>query len=231
MSSLNLEDSLNLLTKFKGLGTSITKENYFIFFGNDKLQLDHIKEVFPDTCLLKQVHGNRITKASTHLIEADGHYSSKKNQALIIRTADCLPVFFSNKSSVVALHAGWRGVANKILSRAKIENLTKNATHLFIGPHIQQRSFDLDTKNVLALLKKHKLNLNGALNLKIASPSIYQRDHYLIDLSLLLSHEARSIGFSTVAISPENTFSSYQHNSYRRNNRNTNRNLSFIVKL
>lgn len=46
-------------------------------------------------------------------MEADGGCTSRKDLALIIKTADCQPVLLTNKTgtAVAALHVGWRGNA------------------------------------------------------------------------------------------------------------------------
>ena len=46
-------------------------------------------------------------------IDADGGCTRRKETALIIKTADCQPVLFTNRAgtAIAALHAGWRGNA------------------------------------------------------------------------------------------------------------------------
>lgn len=67
-----------------------------------------------------QVHGTEFLidpepgdPDSPPAIEADGGCTNRKGVALLIKTADCQPVLFTNKAgtAVAALHAGWRGNA------------------------------------------------------------------------------------------------------------------------
>ena len=69
---------------------------------------------------LKQVHGDAlvIPARETPLpqsseLEADGHATREKGLALVIKTADCQPLFFAAEdgSAIAALHVGWRGNA------------------------------------------------------------------------------------------------------------------------
>ncbi|GAB7023873.1 purine nucleoside phosphorylase YfiH/LACC1 family protein [Salidesulfovibrio brasiliensis] len=69
-----------------------------------------------------QVHGTELqfnpkpTRAHDKPVhQADGMATIRKNQALVIKTADCQPVLLAHRSGniIAALHVGWRGnVAN-----------------------------------------------------------------------------------------------------------------------
>jgi polyphenol oxidase len=69
-----------------------------------------------------QVHGNRISHHTNAwrgwLREqgVDGHVTTMPGTALAVTIADCTPVFVAHpKGAVAALHAGWRGTAERIL--------------------------------------------------------------------------------------------------------------------
>ncbi len=72
---------------------------------------------------LQQVHGNKIvvvsSKEKTNISEADAIVTGERNLPILIRTADCLPVFFldSTRSAIGLAHAGWRGVQKKIIQK------------------------------------------------------------------------------------------------------------------
>ena len=83
---------------------------------------------------VRQDHGNNIllvTSASsikqTEEIVADGLITNQKNVALLIKTADCLPIllFDPQKEVIGLIHAGWKGVVSKIHLKA-IANLKDN---------------------------------------------------------------------------------------------------------
>lgn len=47
--------------------------------------------------------------------EADGQATSRRDVAVLVLTADCLPVLLAADGAVAALHAGWRGLAAGVL--------------------------------------------------------------------------------------------------------------------
>jgi len=137
------------------IGTVIETNQFTILFGNRNSNAEEIQKLFPDIKLkrIKQVHGNQIIHTNPHAIdfsrEADAHYSNESKIALGIATADCIPVilFHENPRWVASIHAGWRGVQNRIVPKAiaqfaklgcKPENIS-----VFAGPHIQKPNFEV----------------------------------------------------------------------------------------
>lgn len=60
-----------------------------------------------------------LTNADGSLINADGSYTHSKGVVCAVLTADCLPVFLTNKvgDRVAVVHAGWRGLADGIIEQ------------------------------------------------------------------------------------------------------------------
>lgn len=84
---------------------------------------------------IKQVHGTHtvfspciydIDTVSQDMQEADGIATDKTNVGLIIKTADCQPIFLTEKSGkyIMALHVGWRGNASHYIQKAVSEFCT-----------------------------------------------------------------------------------------------------------
>jgi YfiH family protein len=77
---------------------------------------------------VKQVHGNRVLSPSempapltqNNLLDADGVISEQAQQAVWVCSADCTPVLIADGATgqVAAVHAGWRGTAQKIVGAA-----------------------------------------------------------------------------------------------------------------
>jgi YfiH family protein len=90
-----------------------------------------------------QVHGIEIASRDTLPCEADGLFVSwsEFNQPLAIKTADCLPIVIEGEKGVVFLHAGWRGLADGILSRPEISMIIPQ--RVFIGPSIHSCCFEV----------------------------------------------------------------------------------------
>ena len=74
-------------------------------------------------------------------IEVDGHVTELEGLALLVLTADCLPVALASPGQVAMLHAGWRGVADGILARG-VEAFGQ-APAAVIGPGIGPCCFEV----------------------------------------------------------------------------------------
>lgn len=93
---------------------------------------------------LNQVHGDRIVRAEDvpdgMFPEADGAVSLDPSVVLCVRTADCIPVLmWADDSPVIAaVHAGWRGLALKIIPRAVelMRGCGARQVHVSTGPSI-----------------------------------------------------------------------------------------------
>jgi polyphenol oxidase len=106
---------------------------------------------------LKQIHRTTVsTPQSRHLdwgmpIEADASVTNSPEEVLVIMTADCLPVLFtnSNGTAVGAAHAGWRGLCAGILENTIAELLkiaggsTASGLMAWLGPAIGPESFEV----------------------------------------------------------------------------------------
>ncbi len=71
----------------------------------------------------KQVHGNHVvhvdapTDPDAPWIEADGVATRARGVAPLVLAADCLPIVISDGRSVVAVHAGWPGLAKGVIAK------------------------------------------------------------------------------------------------------------------
>jgi YfiH family protein len=69
----------------------------------------------------RQVHGSRVERvagerpAGAEPPEVDGLATRDEGRALLVLTADCLPIALIGRQAVAMLHAGWRGLADGIL--------------------------------------------------------------------------------------------------------------------
>jgi polyphenol oxidase len=113
---------------------------------------------------LKQTHSTVVSTPQSRLsnqdreIAADASVTNIPDEVLVIMTADCLPVLFTNSSGTVvgAAHAGWRGLCAGVLAKtiAEILNLSddKNPANLmaWLGPAIGPEEFEVGEDVVLA---------------------------------------------------------------------------------
>lgn len=87
----------------------------------------------------RQVHGAHVERRATvdgALTESDGHATARDDLALLVLTADCLPVALIAPEAVAMLHAGWRGLAGGVLEEGTDALRALGATRIeaAIGP-------------------------------------------------------------------------------------------------
>jgi hypothetical protein len=106
---------------------------------------------------LKQTHGNEVSTPdsrshhASNPVVADAAVTNIPDEVLVIMSADCLPVLFSNADGTVigAAHAGWRGLCDGILESTVSEILMlanqSSAQDLiaWMGPAIGPESFEV----------------------------------------------------------------------------------------
>ncbi len=90
--------------------------------------------------IIKITKENKNNAKKFKFFDCDGIWTQEKNIALSIKTADCMALIFKHKTKNIigALHAGWRGVANKITSEF-LQNFTSEINkdfEVFFSPSI-----------------------------------------------------------------------------------------------
>ena len=206
--------------------------DYFIFFGKKTADLNKLKSLFPQLTFktVQQTHSDICVQdlfSNINEQKADAHFTDDPNIALVVKTADCMPILIADETQkrVLSIHAGWRGVENKITSKS-IDFAKLNSAQIFIGPYILQKSFavDLDVKELL--LKSY----NSAENLE----KVFQQKDtkFYIDLEKIVLTELGRLeipmNFHFLSI---DTVTNLEFNSYRRDRSQSGRNLSFIARL
>jgi YfiH family protein len=95
-----------------------------------------------DFLKVKQIHSDIVIPSSQCDLEsqADGIMGSDKLPKAIL-TADCVPLVLIGQDSHVVIHAGWRGLAQNILTNDLVKKI--NPTYAFIGPHIRPENYEV----------------------------------------------------------------------------------------
>ena len=77
-------------------------------------------------------------------LEGEGLVTQRKGHALMMMTADCLPVVLGNVdgTEVANLHAGWRGLANGIIENT-VREMQSPPTWAWLGAAISQPCFEV----------------------------------------------------------------------------------------
>lgn len=87
---------------------------------------------------LRQVHSARVLEAAPGSGgEGDALWTAEADLALIVVTADCVPILLAGPKRVAAIHAGWRGVASRVVETT-VDALGESPETLraWIGPAI-----------------------------------------------------------------------------------------------
>lgn len=221
------------------LGTLIETSDFIAFFGNRNAQVENLKKSFPEINFKRvhQVHGDETCETHSDsvdfAIKADAHWSAEKNLALCISTADCTPVLFysPDMTLICGIHAGWRGVVQRIIPKA-IEKVIPNASlrknlQVFIGPHIQMNSFEVENSIRDEILTTCKLEFRQSPNLwKSTRP-----DKSLVDLHSVVKFQIAGFGIDQKNVWEElkDTRTDSNYHSYRRDKAASGRQQSFIV--
>lgn len=152
--------------------------------------------------LLRQVHGVEVVAAVPEAAwpphqapEADGHETTEPGVALGVVTADCVPVFMAFRGQgarpwrVAALHAGWRGVVEGIVSRF-LGRQPGPPVAVALGPHIRQDRFEVGPE--LGPRFASALAATG-----VEAPGVVRQgrgDRLLVDLEALLLAQLEAAG-------------------------------------
>ncbi len=117
----------------------------------------------------------------------DGLVTQRKQHALMMMTADCLPVVLSNAdgTEVANLHAGWRGLAGGIIENTIAAMQTK-PTWAWLGAAISQPCFEIGAEVKLAFCSKYP-ELNSAFQAGKQDGKFYA-DLYAIARYILQQH-------------------------------------------
>ncbi len=222
------------------------RKYFCLFFGNKELTSEIIQKFAPTKRLrfLKQTHSSLTINFDHQALdqaeatEGDAAFSSSDQDVLIVKTADCVPLLYLNleKHCHGFIHAGWRGVANQILMQF-LKSVAPNGRqgYMAVGPHITQKSFEVDLDVAVEILKTVDVD-----------PHVHQDQHVLffkkdkkfhINLSLVLfwQHEQwAKMSQKSVLWSDNLVTDVYEHQSYhsfRRDKQNSGRNLSLTMIL
>lgn len=184
--------------------------------------------------VMKQLHSARVfwlDRFPESRLAGDGLVTASAGLLLVIKTADCLPVFLVDPENraVAAVHCGWRSSWQKILVSAcglMRENFGSRPETLLagLGPCIEQKCYEVGPEVL------EGFSAAGFDTGKIFVPSI-KKDKFYLDLKaanrLLLVDE--------IGLKPENiyevpacTFCSGDLYSYRRDRQTERRLINFI---
>jgi len=171
-----------------------------------------------------QVHGTAVIDAAraTPDAEADGIVTQDAASVCAVMTADCLPVFLSDRAgkSVGIAHAGWRGLAGGIVENVvQAMGVPARGLIAYIGPGIGARRYEVGED-----VRKAFVDRDAAAASSFAPR---QDGKYLADLYALARQRLAAAGVSEVYGGEFCTASEGRFFSFRRD-RTTGRMASLI---
>ncbi|WP_406664346.1 peptidoglycan editing factor PgeF [Gallaecimonas sp. GXIMD1310] len=161
---------------------------------------------------LEQVHSNTVLRLpGTASACADGAVSNAMGQALVVMTADCLPVLLASQDGqhIGVAHAGWRGLAAGVIENA-VTSMAVAPVKLtaWLGPCIGPRAFEVGTEVRDAFVTRQP---------EAASAFVQHGARYLADLQQLARQRLQHLGVRDIHQDSSCTYQQRQRFfSYRR---------------
>lgn len=179
-------------------------------------------------CWCRQVHGVQIrvvdatAAGATMLGTGDGLLTAGTGTALLLQTADCVPVLAAGRRVVAAAHAGWRGAAGGIIPRLldlcrRLHHEEPAALRAFLGPAICVDHYPVGAEVIAALAGQG------------VDPSRWRRGDQ-VDLRAFLSAQLNDLGVGRVQKVGECTACIPALASYRRDGDSAGRQLSLVYR-
>jgi YfiH family protein len=175
---------------------------------------------------LNQTHSTVVSTPQSRQLslqipfQADAAVTKTPNEVLVIMTADCLPVLFTNTSGTVvgAAHAGWRGLCAGVLENTvsellKISDDSNPADLLaWLGPAIGPEAFEVGEDVVSAFTESGFTIPQNAFK-----PITNKAGKYLADIYLLARGRLEGSGVQAISGGQYCTLRDREHFfSYRR---------------
>jgi len=183
-----------------------------------------------------QVHGVAVAVAKQGRVDplqADAIVSSDSGHPVGVVTADCVPVLAATAdgSAVVAIHAGWRGLAAGIVGRG-LDALRRVAPAggepgAVVGPHIGPCCYEVDEPVLGPLRARFGTSVEAAT--RLVGPS--GPGHWMLDLGRLVTLDLERAGVAPDRQGriPEScTFCNHEFHSHRRDGDRSGRLLHYV---
>lgn len=225
---------IDVLEKF-GIKILGTKKNYGCI---KQKNADEIIKDFSleDRTLIStfQTHSDNVEfiedTSHTYFENTDGLLSSNPKVALLVKYADCLPIFIYNESSQTfgAVHSGWQGTYQEIVLKAirKIsDKYEPNKIHIVFGVGISCKNYEVQEDFYLKFKNKFSSDIIEKAFLRINNKIYF--DNQLFNYCLI-----KKIGIpeENIYINHLCTFDNANFHSYRRDKELSGRNGGIIYK-
>jgi YfiH family protein len=210
------------------LVTTCASGNFALHTGDDPSRVQVLRERLRARCgverivWLNQVHGTSVVRADEVDVTApppaaDAIWTQQSNVACAVLTADCVPVFLSDRDgTIVALaHGGWRGLVHGVIE-ALVRDLPVEPARLvgWLGPAIGPSRYEIGEE----VARDIETHAGKAVAQRVLSPRPRKDDalKWLADLPLLAELELNALGVRDVRRSNLCTYDDPRFYSYRR---------------
>lgn len=180
---------------------------------------------------MEQVHGNNVVcvdskDTGTTIPNCDAMITNDPNVTLCVRVADCLPISVVDKKGrgVGLIHAGWRGLENRIITKTirEMENNWKvefGKLKIEIGSHICAKHYEV------------KRDVSDKFN-GYPEAILNDGDKIFLDLAKIAELQLITLGIKkeNIKVDPRCTFEDLSLHSFRRN-KTSERNLYYVHLL
>jgi YfiH family protein len=137
-----------------------------------------------DPTWLAQVHGRDVADldgyAPVERPRADAAVTGTQGRVAVVLTADCMPVFFTDRAGrrVAVAHAGWRGLAAGVLENAaRSIGAPPGETLAWMGPAIGPDAFEVGPEVREAFVRS---DASAAGAFRAHTPGKYMADLYTL---------------------------------------------------
>jgi polyphenol oxidase len=204
---------------------------------NLKIVCKKINVSFNRLILLNQIHSNKFHfikknyKFLDRRLKGDALITNRKNIAIGILTADCVPILIYDKKKkfISAIHAGWKGAYRGIIQKV-IKFLINNNSKLkdlicVIGPCISEKNYEVKKDFVD---KFYRLDIKNKIFFKKRKNKTY------FSLNKYIYYQLEKLGIKNLEIINKNTFNSKNNffsarRSLQKKENDYGRNISIIM--
>lgn len=168
------------------------EKNANIYFSTAKNNLDFNKNIsegkenlnklklwfqLDDVGYSNQIHSDVVNTYDEQISDGDALIADKRNIAIGIFTADCVPVLIYDKSKeiIAAIHSGWKGTIKSIVKKT-IEKMALDYNSMaedlvvYIGPHNMECCYKVSEELINEFKNKEmykNINISSGRNLSL----------------------------------------------------------------
>lgn len=189
--------------------------------------IDKIKKWFEveEVGFLNQIHSDKVFIYDNNVNSGDGLITNKKNVAIGVFTADCVPVLLFDKKNkiIAAVHSGWKGTLSCISVNALellISEYGSNCEDIivYIGPHIggccyevgkevQNKFNDCKLYENLGIIRNGKLDLEKCIKKQLTNKGVKTENINSLNLCTFCSDEYELYSYRKCSINYGRMFS------------------------